>query len=184
MKKLSKKAKIAIIVICSIVLAFGAGIGFFHLWLSLQPHGNGPTPLPIEGMTTTEDSIAKYNIETNSSILNFGNRTSSTTYLYDGEVVAFEESAIVYGIEVNMAVGIGEKVRNYSLQLFDKYIKALAQDTEAAEYVNFGDAEMQVSTYDNKTYLHFFYGGNPYYLEISCSDNTWQNILFKLFGDE
>lgn len=184
MKKLSKKAKIAIIVICSIVLAFGAGIGFFHLWLSLQPHGNGPTPLPIEDLTTTEDSIAKYNIETNSSILNFGNRTSSTTYLYDGEVVAFEESAIVYGIEVNMAVGIGEKVRNYSLQLFDKYINALAQDTEAAEFVNFGDAEMQVSNYDNKTYLHFFYGGNPYYLEINCSDNTWQNILFKLFGDE
>ena len=184
MKKLSKNGKIAIIVICSVVLAFGAGVGFFHLWLSLQPHGNGPTPLPIEDLTTTEDSIAKYNIETNSTILNFGNRTSSTTYLYDGEVFAFEESAIVYGIEVNMAVGIGEKVRNYSLQLFDKYINALAQDTEAAEFVNFGDAEMQVSNYDNKTYLHFFYGGNPYYLEINCSDNTWQNILFKLFGDE
>lgn len=181
MKKLSKKAKIAIIVICSIVLAFGAGIGIFHLWLALQPQGQAPAFLPVENMTITGESIVEYNLKNNGSILNFGNNEYTSTYSYNGKIMAFEESAIVYGVKVNMAVGIWENIRQYNLELFDKYIAGIIQQTVLYPI---GDAEAQVSVVDGKTYVHFFYHGNPYYLEISCSDNTWQNILFKLFGDE
>ena len=106
MKKLSKSGKIAIIVICSIVLAFGAGVGLFHLGLYIK---GVASEIHLDDMAVEDiSSIREFNNTSETYILNFGAIDCSVigakTYKYKDDIIFIEESSILFGVRVDLLV--------------------------------------------------------------------------------
>lgn len=186
MKKLSKSGKIAIIVICSILLAFGAGVGLFHLGLYIK---GVASEIHLDDMAVEDiSSIREFNNTSETYILNFGtidcSMISAKTYEYEGDVVFIEESSILFGVRVDLLVVYTENTygrhfgQDYKNIFGDKYIP----DRKTAP---FEDVEGQrIQRKDGKTYLSYATDSHYYYLVVHSTEDIWKDILGRLLGDE
>lgn len=186
MKKLSKNGKIAIIVICSVVLAFGAGVGFFHLGLYIK---GVASEIHLDDMAVEDvSSIREFNKTSETYILNFGAIDCSVigakTYKHKGDIIFIEESSILFGVRVDLLVVYTENTygrhfgQDYKNIFGDKYIP----DRKTAP---FEDVEGQrIQRKDGKTYLYYATDSHYYYLVVHSTEDIWKDILGRLLGDE
>lgn len=185
MKKLSKGAKIAIIVVCSIVLAFGAGVGFFHLGLYIKAV---TSEIHLDDMTIEDiSSIAEYNSTNGTNLLHFGSLDcsviSAKTYKHKSDIVFIEESSMVFGVRVDLLVVCTQNTygkhfgQNYKNIFGDKYIPDIK--TVPFETVD----GQRIQRKDGKTYLCRVEDSHYYCLVVHSTEDIWKDILGRLLGD-
>ena len=184
MKKLSKNGKIAIIVVCSILLAFGAGVGLFHLGLYIK---GVTSEIHLDDMAVEDiSSIQEFNNKNETSLLNFGtidcSVTGAKTYKYEDDIIFIEESSILFGVRVDLLVVYTENTygrhfgQNYKNIFGDKYIPNI-------KTVPFEDVEGQrIQRKDGKTYLCYATDSRSYYLVVHSTEDIWKDILGRLLG--
>ena len=172
-KPLPKWAKITIIVVCSLVVVAGAGIGFFHLWLSLQEPAHGPNYVEMSELTEARGgSIASEGLD----LLYLSNHVETIWYSKYNEVVLIEESYHVNGIDVVMLV-------NLSCELeFEKEWDLHALTGIMSKY-NIGETSVSIKPCKDKTVAFFYYNGKSYSVVMNTTDlSSATEILDSFFN--